>query len=158
MAEVSIASYLEADPDQVWARATSPEGINDELKPLMRMTIPDGMEDGLDPATIALGRPIGRSWILLFGLLPFEYDDITIVRLEPRGFLERSKLLTQRSWEHERKVEPEGEGCVISDRVAWQPRLGLPAGALKPVFNGIFNHRHRRLRERFGGRAAQPGS
>jgi hypothetical protein len=155
MAEVSVASYLEADPDQVWERAISPEGINDELKPLMRMTIPEGMEDGLDPGAIELGRPIGRSWILLFGLLPFEYDDITIVRMERRGFLERSKLLTQRSWEHERRVEPEGDGCVISDRVAWEPRLGLPGGALTPMFRGIFNHRHRRLRERFGGREAK---
>ena len=47
----------------------------------MRMTIPKGI-DALTPATVTLGEPIGRSWILLFGVLPIDYDDITLVELE----------------------------------------------------------------------------
>lgn len=159
-AEVSVSSELDEAPDRVWARATSPEGINHELKPLMRMTIPDGLADGLNSDRIELGKSLGRSWVLLFGVLPFDYDDITLVRLDPgRGFLEQSKLLSQRSWEHERTVEPNGSGgCVITDRVAWEPRLGLPGRPLRPLFRAIFRHRHRRLRDEFGGRPADPGS
>jgi ligand-binding SRPBCC domain-containing protein len=40
---------------------------------------------------------------------------------------------------------------VITDRVAWEPRLPVPARALRPLFRAIFRHRHRRLRRRFGG-------
>ena len=91
--------------------------------------------------------------ILLVGLIPFEYDDITLVRLEEgRGFLERSQMLSQRVWEHERTLEPAAEGgCLITDRVRWVPRLGLPGEPLVPVVRWFFRHRHRRLRRHFGG-------
>ncbi len=151
-AEISVASRLDARPDRVWDRVVTPAGINDEMRPWLRMTIPRGF-DRLDPATVELGKPIGRSWILLFGLLPFDYDEITLVRLEEgRGFLERSSMLSQRTWEHERTLEAVGEGgCLITDRVRWEPRLGLPGTPLRPLFRWFFRHRHRRLRRRFGG-------
>ena len=67
----------------------------------------------LDPEEIELGVPLGRCWLLLFGLLPFEYDELTLVRLEPgRGFLERSRMLSLRHWEHERTLEPSGRGAA----------------------------------------------
>jgi hypothetical protein len=154
-AEVSVSSRLDARPDRVWTRIITPAGINDELRPWLRMTVPRGLER-LDPASIELGRPIGRSWVLLFGILPFDYDEITLVRLEEgRGFLERSRMLSQRLWEHERTLEPTGDGgCLITDRLRWQPRLGLPGAPLRPLFRAILRHRHRRLRQRFGGSAA----
>ena len=151
-AEIRIASRVEAPPEAVWDRITTPEGINDEMRPWLRMTVPRGFE-GLDPADIELGERIGRSWILLFGFLPIDYDDLTLERLEVgRGFLERSRMLSQRSWEHERTLEPAGErGCLVTDRVRWEPRLGLPGRPLRPLFRWFFRHRHRRLRRRFGG-------
>lgn len=150
-AEIRVASRLDADPAAVWEWVTTPAGINDEMRPYLRMTVPRGFER-LDPETVPVGEPIGRSWILLFGLLPFDYDDLTLVRLDPgRGFLERSTMLSQRSWEHERTLEPIGGGCLVTDRVRWRPRLGLPAAPLRPLFAWFFGHRHRRLRRRFGG-------
>jgi ligand-binding SRPBCC domain-containing protein len=151
-AEISVSSRLDARPDRVWARIVTPQGINDELRPWLRMTVPRGIER-LDPESVELGRPIGRSWVLLFGLVPFDYDRITLVRLEEgRGFLERSSMLSQRSWEHERTLEPNAEGgCLITDRLRWEPRLGLPGGPLRPLIRALFRHRHRRLRRRFGG-------
>jgi len=120
------------------------------MRPWLRMTIPAEFA-GLDPETVVLGERIGRSWVLLFGLLPFDYDDLTLVRLEPgHGFLERSTMLSQRSWEHERTVEPDGEAaCRVTDRVRWQPRLGLPGRPLRPLIGWFFRHRHKRLRRRF---------
>jgi hypothetical protein len=149
-AEITVASELDADPAAVWARAIDPAGINDELRPLMRMTVPRGAENfGLDDPEP--GR-IGRSWVLLFGLIPFDYDDIAVVRVEAgRGFLERSTMLSQRLWEHERTLEPLGEGrCRVTDRVAWEPRLPLPGGWLRPLIHFVFRHRHGRLRRAFG--------
>ena len=154
-AEITVTSRLDARPDRVWDRIITPAGINEELRPLMRMTVPRGFER-LDPEEVELGRPLGRSWVLLFGLIPVDYDEITLVRLEEgRGFLERSRMLTQRVWEHERTLEPAADsGCLLTDRVRWEPRLGLPGAPLRPLFRVIFRHRHSRLRRRFGGVAA----
>jgi ligand-binding SRPBCC domain-containing protein len=150
-AEIRVCSRLDAGPAAVWERVTTPAGINDEMRPIMRMSVPDGV-DGLDPDRIELGRPIGRSWVFLFGLVPFDYDDLTLVGIDPgRGFLERSSMLSRRVWEHERTLEPAGTRCLISDRVRWEPRLGLPGRPLRPLVGLIFRHRHRRLRQRFGG-------
>jgi len=157
IAEIEISSQLEAPPTQVWDRITTPEGINDEMRPYLRMTVPAGVER-LDPESIELGKKIGRSWILLFGLIPFDYDDLTLVRLDPGcGFLERSQMLSQRSWEHERTLEPtDGGGCLITDRISWQPRLGLPGAPLRPMIAWFFRHRHKRLRRHFGGQPQSP--
>jgi ligand-binding SRPBCC domain-containing protein len=150
-AEITVSSRLEAVPTAVWERVITPAGINDEMRPIMRMTTPPGVER-LDPDTIELGERIGRSWVLLFGLVPFDYDDLTLVRLDPgRGFLERSSMLSQRVWEHELTLEAVGGDCLITDRVRWEPRLGLPGRPLRPLIGLFFRHRHRRLRRRFGG-------
>jgi ligand-binding SRPBCC domain-containing protein len=144
-AEFEVSSLVPAPPPQVWDRIVTPEGINYELRPWMRMTVPRGVER-LDPETVVLGEPIGRSWVLLLGVVPFEYDDITLVELEPgRRFLERSPMLSQRCWQHERIVEPAEGGSRVTDRLRMEPRLGIPAAPLVPVFRAVFRHRHRRL-------------
>jgi hypothetical protein len=154
-AEIEVSSEVNAGTDAVWARVTDPAGINDELRPLMRMTVPRGLPDfGLD------GPPpgrIGRSWVLLFGCIPFDYDDISVVRVEPgRGFLERSSMLSMRVWEHERTLDPVGaDRCRVTDRLTWEPRLPLPGALLRPLIHAIFKHRHRRLRLRFQPDAAR---
>jgi ligand-binding SRPBCC domain-containing protein len=153
--EIRVRSELDAGATVVWERVITPEGVNAELGPWMRMTVPRGFEDfGIED--VEPGERIGRSWVLLFGLIPFDYDDLTLVRVEPgRGFLERSKMLSQRLWEHERTIEPRGEGaCALTDRVAWEPRLPLPAALLRPLIRATFRHRHRQLRRHFGGESA----
>jgi hypothetical protein len=150
-----VRSRLAAPAPVVWERVITPAGVNDEMRPLMRMTVPRGLGDfGIE--SVEPGVPIGRSWVLLFGLVPFDYDDLCLVRIEPgRGFLERSRMLSQRLWEHERTIEPDGQGaCLVTDRVAWEPRLPLPGALLAPVIGALFRHRHSRLRRRFGGEPA----
>jgi len=149
---VEVASRLEAPAPAVWDRVSSFDGVNDELMPLMRMTAPPDVRR-LEPEQVVLGERICRSWVLLFGFLPFDYDDLVLVELEPgRGFHERSTMLSMRSWEHERWIEPDGDGaCTVRDRLTFVPRLPLP---LAPVVRAIFRHRHKRLRKRFGGAPA----
>lgn len=148
-----VASDLEAAPGVVWRHAISPEGVNHELGPLLRMTFPAHVEDltaGWRP-----GEPLGRSWLRLGGALPVEFDDLAFVEVEPgRRFLERSRLLTQRLWEHERCVEPTAGGTRLTDRLAFVPRVGWLGPLHAVVFRAVFAWRHRRLRQRFGGRPA----
>jgi ligand-binding SRPBCC domain-containing protein len=149
-------SLLRARRESVWAHITTAQGINDELWPILRMTAPASLrERGL--AQVEVGQRICRSTVLLFGVLPVDYDDITLVRLEPpAGFLERSRMLSQQVWEHERTLEEVPEGCVLSDRVSYLPRLPVPDRPLRALYAGVFRHRHRRLRRRFGGHALAP--
>jgi hypothetical protein len=158
-AEITVRSRLSAPAAAVWERVITPAGINDEMRPLLRMLVPRGLDDfGIEK--VVPGEPVGRSWILLFGLVPFDYDDLVLERVEPgRGFLERSTMLSQRLWEHERTIEPLGDGeCLVSDRVAWEPRPPLPGALLAPLIGAFFRHRHARLRRRFADPpAAAPG-
>ena len=150
-AEVRVESRLEAAPEAVWERVMSAEGINDEMAPLLRMTVPRGL-DGLDLDRVEPGR-LGRSWILLFGLLPVDYDDLGLERIEPGRGLPRALD----------DAQPAALGTRAHDRAAGGRRLhghrprrlgAAPAAAgrlLRPLFGAFFRHRHRRLRRHFGG-------
>lgn len=149
--EATTTSAIPASADAVWARAVRLEGINHELGPWMRMTMPRGLR-GKTIADIEPPARPGRSWLLFLGLIPFDYDDLGIVELGPgHRFLERSTMLSMRTWEHERTVTGLGEGaCEVTDRVAgelrrplaWAPGADRAVGAL---LGRVFARRHRRL-------------
>ena len=135
----------------VWDRAITEAGINHELAPILRMTMPEGLRDKTIE-TVEVGVPLGRSWILLGGLLPVDYDDLALAELEPgRRFLERSRTLSFSLWQHERVVEAEGEGsCRVTDRLGFELKRGvawIPGSArlARAVVAFLFRHRHRRL-------------
>jgi ligand-binding SRPBCC domain-containing protein len=89
--------------------------------------------------------------VLLFGVLPIDYDDLTLVALEPgRGFHERSRMMSMRVWEHERWLSADGEGCRIVDRLSFQPRLPGMGPLIERFIRMAFRHRHKRLRRFFG--------
>jgi ligand-binding SRPBCC domain-containing protein len=146
-----IRSSLDAQPERVWDRISTMRGVNDELWPVLRMTHPAGIDRLPDDAPT--GVRLFRSWILLFGILPIDYDDLTLARIEPgRGFLETSRLLTSRRWEHERTVDPATQGSVLSDRILFEPSLRVAGPTQLRIVRTLFAHRHRRLRKTFGGR------
>lgn len=135
----------------VWERVVDPDGINHEMRPWMTMTMPRAVQ-GMTVDTVPLERPLGRAWLRLLGVLPFDYDRLTIVELEPgRRFLERSTMLSMRRWEHERTLTPVEGGTRVHDRVTLQPRLPVPGFArlLARVVDAFFQHRQRRLRTYF---------
>jgi len=147
--QFSFSSRLAAAPEAVWSHAMSIRGVNRELFPLARMTCPRGL--GRDLTRMPLGRRAFRSWILAGGLLPIDYDDLTVVELEPgRRFLERSSMLSQREWCHERTVEPAAGGAILTDRVRFVPRVPALGALFLPVFRLAFRLRHRNLRRLFG--------
>jgi hypothetical protein len=60
-------------------------------------------------------------------------------------------LGAQRLWEDERRMEPEGDRCVLIDRICHEPRLAFGERAQSAALRQLLLHRHRRLRRRFGG-------
>jgi ligand-binding SRPBCC domain-containing protein len=89
--------------------------------------------------------------VLLFGVIPFEYDDLVLVERGPGfRFLERSSTLMARTWQHERSVVPHGSECELLDRVVAElrPMVARTLGGarmFRRVVRAIFAHRHRRL-------------
>jgi hypothetical protein len=153
LGEFIVSSNLAAEPEVLWRHAVSPSGVNRELRPLLRMTFPSGIGDLT--ASWQPGERLFRSWLLLACVVPVEYDDVVFEEVEPgRRFLERSALLTQRVWEHERIIEPVSRGCRVTDRVRFVPRLPWLAALYGSVFKAVFRWRHRNLRKRFGEAAA----
>lgn len=151
MAIIDVQSLVDAPTDQVWARVVTPEGINDELRPYLTMSIPRGAES-LTIETIPIGSPIGRCWMRLFGILPFDYDRLMLVAVTPgRGFHEESTMLSMRQWRHERSLTPAESQTVVRDVLTFE--LRKPLRPLTPVISAgiraLFGHRHRRLQRYF---------
>ncbi len=147
-----IASTLDATADAVWSRVTTAEGVNHELAPWLRMTMPRSFA-GLGSLALPLNTRLFRSWLLLGGVVPIDYDDLVLVSVKAgRGFHERSSMATARVWEHRRSLRDDGAGrCVLTDDVAFVPRFALTAPVLDAIVPRVFTHRHQRLRAFFGG-------
>ncbi len=146
----TVESRLRASPAQVWAHASTFDGVNRELGPFFRMTFPEKMSQ-LTLETVPLGEKAFRSWILLFGILPIEFDDICLVELNPgHYFQERSRMLSIRAWGHRRTVTPAPEGCIVTDEIDFIPVLRIAGPLLALLYRWTFNWRHHRLRGLFG--------
>jgi ligand-binding SRPBCC domain-containing protein len=143
-------SIVPASPSEIWPVVTSPEGINFELMPVMRMTVPRQLK-GKAIHEMPVRQKIGRSWFFLLGFLPIDFDDITIAELDDgRRFLERSTMMSMSAWEHERTLVERDGGTEVSDRVMFKmrPPLGWVPGAhavIGTLLRWLFEHRHRRL-------------
>ncbi|PQV50072.1 hypothetical protein [Paraburkholderia sp. BL21I4N1] len=136
----------------VWRRVTTPEGINDELFPWLRMTTPSGLR-GKTIDQVPRGQYLGRSWLLAFGWLPVDFDDLTLAEVDvgpDYRFKETSRMLGIRSWVHERTVRDANEGCEVHDRLTFELRwpgatIPLWRRGMLGVLKFLFRHRHARL-------------
>ncbi|MCK0177517.1 MULTISPECIES: hypothetical protein [Mycobacteriaceae] len=150
---VERRAVVDAPVERVWQRIVTPDGINHELRPWLTMSMPRHARH-LTVDSVAVGVPVGRCWLRLFGVLPFDYDLLTIAALRPgRGFDEQSTMLSMRSWRHERSLEPDGDATVVHDRLTFE--LRAPLRVLTPVIGAgvgaLFGHRQRRLQRFFSG-------
>jgi ligand-binding SRPBCC domain-containing protein len=148
-AAVTVTSRVAAPPDRVWAHARTMAGVNRELAPFVRMTVPAAAR-GLTLEDAPRDAVAFRSVLLAFGVVPFDRHDLCLADVTPgRGFHERSSSLLQRRWDHERTIAADGEGSLVTDRVVFSPRA-VPARLVRPVVAALFGHRHRRLRRLLG--------
>jgi ligand-binding SRPBCC domain-containing protein len=148
---VEQTSELNVAADALWAAATTVEGVNYELGPLLKMTVPRGAAE-LNIVTAPLNVPIGRSWLLLGGILPVDYDHLTLTERGPGlRFQERSTMASLKRWNHERTVVPDGEGrCRVTDRLEFEPRVPGTGRIAAAIVRFLFRHRHSRLARRYG--------
>jgi hypothetical protein len=158
-AAVERSSRLNVPAGRAWSDAVTEAGIAWEMRPFFRMTMPPGAR-GRTIDDVPVGEPLGRAWLLLFGVVPVDYDDLTIAELGPgRRFLERSSMALLCDWQHERVVEADGpDACLVTDRLGFVVRspLARVPGSRRiaaRLVGAFFSHRHRRLRERHGGSA-----
>lgn len=152
MGTFTLRTALGQPPAVVWARVSTFAGVNDELLPWLHMTVPRAAR-GRSLAQARGGERLGRSFVLLLGVLPVEWDDVTLESVTDHGFVEASTMATQRAWRHERRISAAEGGCVIEDRLTWEPRVPALGAVLRLVVPALFRHRHRRLVRRFGAAA-----
>ena len=157
MRALRFESRLAASAEEVWAVASTMDGVNHELMPLMRMTHPPDV-GGLDDPRAQMGSVLFRSWLLAGGFLPIDRHSLVLERLYPgEGFDEHSRSWLQRVWIHHRRVRPDLEGgCRVVDELAFEPRIPGAAALVTRTVRALFEHRHRRLRLRFGSGTATP--
>jgi len=149
-------SRLASPAPEVWDVVGTMQGVNDELAPRLRMSTPPGLED-LRIEDAPLDRVLFSSWVL-FGPpasrwgVPLDRHHLRLERVEPgRGFHERSTSWTERSWVHERTIDPlDDRSCRLVDRLELTPRIAIAAPVLERVVQLVFRHRHARLAKRFG--------
>lgn len=151
---VEQQSVVHAPADRVWARVITLEGINHELRPWLTMSMPRDART-LTVQTMPVGVPVGRCWMRLFGVLPFDFDRLCIEKLyDGEGFDEESTMLSMRRWRHERRLTPlDQTKTVVRDHLTFDLRAPLrPATpAVAAGIRALFAHRQRRLQEFFAG-------
>jgi ligand-binding SRPBCC domain-containing protein len=146
---IEVCSRLAIDRERLWSVTSTMQGVNAELAPWLRMSVPLEAR-GKSLAEIRIGEVAFESWLLALGFLPFDRHRLCLIELERgRGFVERSSSWLQRVWQHERTLETIAGGTEIRDRVTFEPRIGLLAPVVQMVVARLFRHRHARLRARF---------
>jgi hypothetical protein len=141
-------SRLASDADAVWAHARTMEGVNAELAPWVRMSVPRAAR-GRTLEAAPIGREAFVSVMFAFGVVPFDLHHLILVEVNERGFVEESWSWMQQRWRHERSIVEVAGGCELVDRITAEPRL--PVGPIaRRVIGRLFDGRHRVLRARFG--------
>ena len=147
-------STLPASREQVWEWITSVKGISAEMWPVLRMTIPRGIQSLAD-VPLTAGAPLFRSYVFLFGVLPFDYSDLTLLEITAGdGFVEQSPMGSMKLWRHERRIVPsptDRSTVVLVDQLRFEPRFA--SSLVRWFIRRFFEHRHRVVRAHFGADA-----
>jgi len=145
-------SKLDVPVERVWEWSISVDGISAEMRPFLRMTFPRGVRS-LNDIPIRPGVPVFRSRVLLFGVLPIDYSDVTLMEFNSgQGFIEQSPMGSMQLWRHERRIVPHPSNpaaVLLVDQLTFQPRM---ARRLVGWFvRRLFLHRHNVLRANLAG-------
>ncbi|HEX4951365.1 MAG TPA: hypothetical protein VFZ34_32205 [Blastocatellia bacterium] len=145
---MSFTTEVSVTPEQAWAWITSFDDIAKEMSPYLRMSVPSGVSKLSDRFTQP-GARMFRSWIKLFGVLPMDYSNLTLVGLTPGvGFVEQSPMGSMKLWRHERTISACAVGSKITDTLTFEPRLA--SHLVAAIVRAFFAHRHRQLAQHLG--------
>lgn len=144
-----ISSELNVNPALLWDAVVTPANINREFRPVLRMTFPKGTRRITKP--VVINQTIFRSWLLLFGVLPIEYDDIAFSEVvEGQMFHEKSSLFFVRTWEHIRRITPTQCGSTLTDTIRFEPKVRILGSVQMQLFRLVFKLRHMNLAKTYG--------
>jgi hypothetical protein len=149
MTPINIQSNLGSDPTFLASELLTMDGVNHELMPLVKMTAPRSWRQKPLPEWPVENRLFTRV-ILLLGIIPVDLHRFGLLSTGRHGFLESSTSLVMKTWRHERIIEKIEGGARVADRVEFQPRLAVLGAILQPIYRQVFEHRHKRLRKRYG--------
>merc|ERR1719487_133258 len=97
-------------------------------------------------ASLANGKTLFRSWLLLFGILPIEYDLISIDECtDGTSFVENSSMGLMSVWRHARTLHTTNQGTLITDELTFCPRIPFSGWFLSLIVRLLFRYRHHRL-------------
>lgn len=133
---LNFESQTSVSASEAWNWITSFSGISSEIKPLLNMTAPKGVES-IQDIDFKLGEPLFRSTLLLFVAIPVDYSRLTVIEMEEgQWFVEESPMGSMKLWQHERYVVDAPEGAVIRDCTRLSQGLHEQSlhGALKCCF------------------------
>lgn len=144
-------STLNAPIETVWDWITSVRGIRAEMWPFFLMTVPKGVSS-LNDVQVKPGVRMFRSYVFLFGVLPIDYSDMTLLELNHgHGFIEQSPMGSMKLWRHERQIAPcssDSGTVILIDQLTFQPRVAKRFVGW--FINRVFVHRHKVLRANLG--------
>ena len=145
-------SKLHAPSERIWEWITSVKGIRAEMWPFFLMTVPKGVQS-LNDVQVTPGMPMFRSYVFLFGFLPIDYSDMTLLELKQgQGFVEQSPMGSMKLWRHERSIVPcpiDLNAVWLVDQLTFRPRM---ASCMVGWFiRRVFIHRHEVIRANLGG-------
>ncbi len=143
-----LSSQLPLPADLAWARVSTMDGVNAELGPWLKMTVPAyARERSLMDAPI--GELSFRSWLLFAGVLPIDRHSLGFELIEAGHFVEKSSSWLHPLWRHERVVEATatatGDGCRLTDKLEFCARVGVVGRLDSALVHRVFRHRHQRL-------------
>jgi ligand-binding SRPBCC domain-containing protein len=145
-------SKLHAPTELVWEWITSVKGISAEMWPFFRMTTPKGIRS-LSDLHINPGVRMFRSYVFLFGVLPIDYSDMTLVELDDGlGFVEQSPMGSMKLWRHERRIVPcpsDPSAVLLVDQLTFRPRIARHL--VEWFIRHVFTHRHKVIRANLDG-------
>ena len=151
---LKIASNLPVPMPNLWQKVITMEGVNHELAPFIHMTSPATLRR-LPFTQAPLKQPLFASWLLLFGILPFDRHQLRLDEVWEGGFRENSSSLIHRVWRHERIITAHDTGCTLTDIVNFELRLSVLGYIILPVVRFVFQHRHQRLKRFFTTRTEE---
>ncbi|WP_284380908.1 hypothetical protein [Litoribrevibacter albus] len=149
MISFELQSKLDESADTLSKALLTMGGVNNELGPYIRMSAP-ARWSSMSLADWPTNEVLFTSWITLFGVLPIDLHRFKFEETNEQGFKETSSSLMNRAWHHSRLITELDEGCLVTDTVQYQSKLGPVGRLFLPVYKAIFKHRHRRLISRYG--------
>jgi hypothetical protein len=90
MSDVEVSTVVAAPQPEVWDRIASFAGVNHELGPIAADDRASRGRTRSSRTRFRSGASGFRSWVLLFGVIPVDYDDLVVVEIDPRRRLPRA--------------------------------------------------------------------